>query len=288
MDSDVIRSVGKAGIQRAAESLGGIGRKTGNKIHIHMGEAHRRCQFHGPFNVGGAVTATDSLEHLVGQGLGVDADAVHAVIQEHLQLVPVNGVGTARLNAVLHHIPEVEVLAQMGQQTIHLLCRQRGGRAAAHVERADMEPRVLHHPACRRNFRHQRLQIGFHQLKGLLHRLGDEGAVGAAGGTEGDAHIEGDVVGGQFRLGFCSRLSRLHAEAGTLGGDEIGLLQRALCLRRALAALHQAGGKLAGTHTGQAAPHRDTAQHRHRRFEKAHLQSPLTQTFLLILRQFLG
>ena len=134
------------------------------------------------------------------------------------------------------------MLVQMGQQTIHLLGREGGGRTTAHVEGADGKTRILHHLSRLRDLRHQCLQIGLHQVERFLHRLGDEGAIAAAGRAEGNAHIEGDVVGRKSLLGNAACLGGLHAQTGTLRGDEIRLFQRLFRLRWALPTLHQAGG----------------------------------------------
>ena len=51
------------------------------------------------------------------------------------------------------------------------------------------QPQVPHRPCRPGNFSQQRLQIRLHEPEALLHRLGHEAAIGAAGGAEGNADV---------------------------------------------------------------------------------------------------
>ena len=128
----------------------------------------------------------------------------------------------------------------------------------------------------------QRLQIRLHQLEGALHRLRDEAAIGAARGAEGDADVQGDVVGRQSLLGGDARLGRFDTHAAAGRGYLIGAVQLTVGLTGRHAAAQQPGRQLGGPHAGQAAPRGDAAQNFHRRLEKAHFQRPLPQPLLLI------
>ena len=165
---------------------------------------------------------------------------------------------------------------------IHLPGGQRGGGAAAHVEGLDAQACVLHHLSRQRDLPLQRLQIRLHQLEGALHRLRDEAAIGAARGAEGDADVQGDVVGSERLLGGDARLSRLDAHAAAGRGYLIGAVQLTVGLTGRHAAAQQPCRQLGGPHAGQAAPRGDAAQNFHRCLEKAHFQRPLPQSLLLI------
>ena len=282
VDGDVVRAAFDALVQRVPESLRRVGGQSGNEIHVHMGEAHGGGQLHGGQNIRRRVPPPDGLQYPVIQRLGVDADAVRPVVQQHLQLLPLDGVGTARLDAVLHHAAEIETAVEMGQQVIHLRRRQGGGGAAAHIEGFDAQPRVLYHLRRQRDLPLQRLQIRLHQLEGPLHRLRDEAAIGAAGGAEGDADVQGDVVGRQPLLGGDAGLGRLDAHSAAGRRHLIGVRQLTVRLAGRHAAAQQPGRQLGGPHAGETAPGGNAAQDLHRGLEKAHFQRPLTQSLLLI------
>ena len=165
---------------------------------------------------------------------------------------------------------------------IHLPGGQCGGRAAAHVEGLDAQSRVLYHPGRQRDLPLQRFQIRLHQLEGALHRLGHKAAIGASCGAEGDADIQGDVVGLESLLGGDARLCRLDTHAAAGRGYLIGALQLAVGLPGRHAAAQQSCRQLGGPHARQAAPRGDAAHDLHRRLEKAHFQRPLPQSLLLI------
>ena len=283
VDGDVVRAEGQALVQRAAEALRCVGGQSGDEIHVHMGEAHGGGQRHGRLDVRRRVPAADGPQHRVLHGLGVDADAVGTVIQQHLQLLPGDGVGAACLDAVLRAARQIKALVQMGQQVIHLLRRQSGGRTAAHIEGLDAQTRLRHHAGGVGDLLLQRRQIRLHQAEGLLHRGGDKAAVGAAGGAERDAHIERYLVGQQRTLGRQSRTGRLNGQTAALRRDEVGVAQDAICLTLRSALLQHGTGQLAGADAGERPPAGGDAGDVPRRLEERQLQGALTQTLPLVL-----
>ena len=154
-----------------------------------MGKAHGGGKGHGFFNVRRRVPPPDGLQDAVLQGLGIHADAVAAVVQKHLQLLPVNGIGPSGLDTVFRAAGKVKVMIQVGQEPVHLVGGEGGRRAAAHVKALHPQPQVPHRPCRPGNFSQQRLQIRLHEPEALLHRLGHEAAIGAAGGAEGNADV---------------------------------------------------------------------------------------------------
>ena len=130
MDGDVVGPVGQALVQRPPEALRRVLRQSGDQIHVHMGKAHAGGQCHGLLHVTGRMAAADGGEDVILQRLRINADAVYAVIQQHLQLLPVDGVRPSGLNAVFHAARQIEAAVQVGQQPVHLIGRERGGSAA--------------------------------------------------------------------------------------------------------------------------------------------------------------
>ena len=283
MDGDVVRAEGQALVQRAAEALRRVGRQAGDEVHVHMGEPHGGSKRHGRLDVRRRVLAADGPQHLILHGLGVDADAVRAVVQQDLQLLPCDGVGAARLDAVLRAVGEVKAAVQMGQQVIHLPGRQGGGRAAAHIEGLDAQARLRHHAGSVGDLLFQRCQIGLHQAEGLLHRCGHEAAVGAAGGAERDAHVQGDLIGAQVAFGLQAGPGRLDGQAAALRRDEVGVTQDAVRFALRFSLLQHSAGQLARADAGEGAPAGGNAGDVTRRLEERQLQGALTQTLPLVL-----
>ena len=159
-----------------------------------MGEPGGIHQLHGLADVVSAVPPSDGGQDPVVHRLGVDADPVHAVFPKDRQLLRRDGVGPPCLHGQLHSISQVKSLPQPAQQPVHLLRRQGGGGAAAHVEGPDLQSQVLDHGGGAVRLRQQGLQIGLHQMEGFFHAVADEAAIGAPGGAEGDAHVQGDLI----------------------------------------------------------------------------------------------
>lgn len=70
-------------------------RQPGDQIHIDMAEAHLPRQGVGLLGLAAGVAAADARKRFIVLGLGIDADARHPVVQQRLQLVPVNGIRAA-------------------------------------------------------------------------------------------------------------------------------------------------------------------------------------------------
>ena len=83
---------------------------------------------------------------------------------------------------------------QGSHEPVQLGGRQSRGGAASYINRPYLPSRLGQGAACGGNLPFQGLQEGFHQLEGPAHPGGDEGAVGASGGTEGNPHVEGHLM----------------------------------------------------------------------------------------------
>ena len=114
-------------------------------------------------------------------------------------------------------------------------------------------------------------------MEGLLHTVADKAAIGAAGGTEGDTHIEGDLIGSQGLPGLQPRLGALEAQAAAGGGDKVGIPQDAVRLPEAAALLQQLPGQLGRPDAGEGPPGGGHAGELPGGLEEAQLHNPLEQ-----------
>ena len=197
---------------------------------------------------------SDGPEHMVLQGLGIDGDAAHAVSFQHLQLRPVDGVRPAGLHGILGAALQRQDLPAPGEQTVQLDSGQSGGRTTPHVEGAKTLSSPLQDSAQGVDLLQKGVQIGLQQLQRPAHIGGHKGAVGAPGGTEGDAHIERDLVLLQSALGIQAGLGAVHRQLRPLRGDIAVPLQAGPCLLRGGSGSHLPGGQLHRAHAGEHPP----------------------------------
>ena len=158
-----------------------------------MGEPVGPHQLHGPHRIRRGVAAANGGENVILHSLRIYADPCDVVRFQDGQLFGCDGIRTADLHRDLRTGGEVEGFFQSRQDGIHLIWRQNTGGAAAHVEGAGPQVITAHHVPAGADLRDQSLYIGLHQRKAPFHALTHKGAVGAAGGTEGNTHIQVDV-----------------------------------------------------------------------------------------------
>ena len=137
--------------------------------------------------------AADDLQGPVVHGLRVDADARDAVILQHPQLLPGDGVGTPRLYGEFMAGNPVGVV-QPGNDPVQVRRRQNGGRAAAEVKGAYKKPVFLQQLGAMSDVLYQMIRV-FAQDAFLLGHLGPKGAVKTAAAAEGDVQIHGGAFG---------------------------------------------------------------------------------------------
>ena len=219
-----------------------------------MGEAEGIHQRHGLPQLLSGVAAADGPQHMVLHGLGVHRQAVHPVGFQDGELLGGDGVGPSGLHGDLVAPGAVEGLFKGGEHPVHLVRGQRGGGAAAHVERPHPQALTAHHLAAGADLGNEGVHIGLHQRKAVFHRLAHKGTVGAAGGTKRDAHIHGDVPLSKTRRGFHRRRAGLHGQSCPLGCNEVLLLQKRPGLVGGLPLLQCPGDGLVGPHAGEHAP----------------------------------
>ena len=87
--------------------------------------------------------AAHSLQHLVGHGLRVDGNARRAAVFDDAKLLGIQRVRSSAFDGKFQTAGQVKIPVDRLQQLRHLRARKRCWRAAAHVERADVEARVL-------------------------------------------------------------------------------------------------------------------------------------------------
>ena len=149
---------------------------------------------------------------------------------------------------------EVEGLLEGSQHPVHLLCCQCGGSAAAHVEGPAGKALLADHLPSGADLPDQRVYIGRHQGEAPLHGLAHEGAVGAAGGAEGDAHIDRDIPGIQLLLGGQGGGACLQGQRRPVRGDEICFLQHLAGLLGRLSLGQGPGHRLVRPYAGEHPP----------------------------------
>ena len=135
---------------------------------------------------------------------------------------------------------------------------------------------------CGVHFFQQQLEVRFHQLQRPAHVGGDKGAIGAPGGAEGDAHIDGHLLFSQLLPGGQGGLGAVRGQGGPDGGDPIFPLQLGDGLLRRGPGEHGPGGQLHRAHPGKGPPGRLLAQQGTPGLVKGHLQGVLDHVIDLL------
>ena len=216
-------------------------------------------------------------------GLGVHRYPVYPVPGQDGQLVLGDGVGPPGLHGELGTLGEVYVRFQCRKHLVKLLCRQGGGGAASHVDRAHCPPGLPKEDPGGFNFpaegRHERL----HQRQALVHRCRDEGAVHAPGGAKGDANVEGNFVGGKALNRLHALPGAVHGQSGPEGGNVVVFFQLLLGFLGGCALQNGSGGELGRPHPGEGTPGQIMAQQYGTRLIKTLFYRPLEGVVELFL-----
>ena len=187
---NVVRAHGDNLVKAPCKARGRILGKACDEIHVDVREARAPDLFHRAANIVRRVAAADGRKHVILHRLGVDGNARGVVRAQHAQLFFVDRVGAARLDRQLGETRKVKILLKLCEKAIHLIGRQRGRRAAAHVEGLDVQPHLAHELPRGGDLVKERFEVGLDEREGLFHALGDEAAIGAARGAEGNADVE--------------------------------------------------------------------------------------------------
>ena len=277
MDGDVGGGEGNDGVQGMPEAVEIIGGQARDQVHVDGIEAGVHRLTVGLHHIGGGMGTAAGGENRIHHGLGIDAHAVHAAPGDDIQLFLVQGVGPSALHGELNAAGKVEGLPDAREKLLHLRRGQGGGRTASDIDGTHGLAGTCHQLGGVAQLLVQGFQVRLHQVGIFADGLADEGAVGAAGGAEGDAHIEGNVPGFQLRRRCHGRSGAVQAELCPAGGDEIGLFHFLNGFFVAHARHQAPGGQLGGPDTGQRAPGGDLFQEGQRGLKIALLQDPAAQ-----------
>ena len=140
------------------------------------------------------MAAADRLQHVVPQGLRVDAHPGRSGRPDGAQLVHGHGVRPPGLHCVLPQMGEIKAAFHRPEQRRQLLGRQGGRGSAAEIHRLQPQAQRPSNLPGAGDFLRQQLHIPGHQAFCLFHGLGHKGAVIAAGGAEGDGYIQAEAV----------------------------------------------------------------------------------------------
>ena len=117
--------------------------KPRDEIHVDVVKARLACHPERLDGLGGSVAAADGTQNAVGHRLGVDGDARRAARADGAELRKVERVGPAALHGELQRPREVKMCADRVQKPRHLRRGERGRRAAADVQAADVPAGAL-------------------------------------------------------------------------------------------------------------------------------------------------
>ena len=258
--------------------------QTRDEVHVDIIESGADRLVEGLDGLPGRMAAADGREDLVGHGLGVDGDARGAAGFDHAQLFLVQRVGAAALDREFQTAGKIEARVDGLQQLRHLRARERRRRAAADVERADVETGIPQQLTGMRDLAQQRVQIRRQKLPEALDGLAHERAVRAARRAERDPDIYRKIVRVKQLRGLDGMPRGVDAELCPRRRDKIGLAQQALGVFFAAAAGKAAGRKLRRPHAGERAPRGRGVQHLHGREIVAALQDAPCRAHVGILQ----
>ena len=280
---DVVRAHGDDFVKAPCKALGRILGQARDEVHVDVREVRGAHLLHGTADVVRRMAAADGRKHVILHRLGIDGNARGVVRAQHAQLLFIDRVGAACLDRQFGEICKVEVLLELCEQTVHLAGRQRGRRAAAHVEGLDVQPHLAHELPRGGDLVKERLEVRLHEREGLFHALRHKAAIRAARGAEGDADVKRNVVRFQLRRRADAGVRRLDGEAGAGGLHAVKLLKLPLGLR--LSALADERERdLCRAHARETAPCGGDAEKVLRRAEKADADGVAALAFLFIVR----
>ena len=260
VDGDVGGAEGEDLFQRIGKGGHRVRRQAGDQIHVDALKTGLLGVAEGPHRSFSRVAAADDPQHLIVHGLGVDAHAVTAQGADGLQLGQAQGVRAAALYRIFYQACQVKIPCNFGHQPFHLFLGQGGGGAAADVEGSDPFAAVMQELSHMDDLLLQGVQKTGQEAAEFFNARADKAAIGAAGGAEGDADIEGNVIFFQQTGGLDRGAGGLDAQPPPFGQHMILLLEQALCAFLRAAGEQMARGQLGGPHAGQASPGRRLAQ----------------------------
>ena len=211
---DVLR-VQRDGLPQAAlKAFHRVAGQTGDQVHVDIIVARLARFGVAVQNVLRRVLAPNARQHLVREGLRVDGDAGIAVFLDDRQLFRVRAVRTACFHRIFYDSGKVKIRLYRSHQLAQLVSRKAGGRAAADVDAAQFQARLVGLNADLFHFPAQTVHIGLHHFAITVQIAADKAAVAAPGRAERDADIQAVVLG--FTACFQDRLLQVGNSLGHL------------------------------------------------------------------------
>ena len=87
----------------------------------------------------------DFLQHRIGHGLRIDADAGDTVCFQNRQFLFRDGIRAAGFYGKFHELRQIKLLFHRADQRIQLLSGERCGSAAPEIDGNDTKPQRLHY-----------------------------------------------------------------------------------------------------------------------------------------------
>ena len=175
------------------ENIQILSRQAGDEVHINVLKARFPGLTIGADGILSGMGAAHPPEGFVAEGLRIHGNAVHAAVAQHGKLLRVDGIGPSRFHRPFHR-PR-ELFLGRREDSFQIGAGNGRGRTATHIGGANLPPRPAHHLSADGDFVQQRVHIGLYQLA-FAQFSGGEGAIGAAGGAEGNADVQ---IKGVFR-----------------------------------------------------------------------------------------
>ena len=120
------------------ERLIRVTRQADNEVHIDIRKARFPREVKRIHSLLRRVAAADVFEHVVLQGLRVDADTRNAAFKQRIQLCTVNGIRAAGLYRKFLALRHVERIFHNADHLRKLLCGERRGCAAPDIHSAQV------------------------------------------------------------------------------------------------------------------------------------------------------
>ena len=143
----VHRNIAGVQVQHLPDGIGKarriIRRQSRNQVHIDIVKPGLNGLFIRLDGLLRRVPAAHSLQNLIGHGLRIDGNARRAAVLDDAELLGIQRVRPSALDGKFQAAGQIKIPVDRVQQPRHLCARKRRRRAAAHVERADVEARIF-------------------------------------------------------------------------------------------------------------------------------------------------
>ena len=225
MYRDVLGAQGHNAVKGGREGLEAVPGESRDEIGVDHGDARGAGNLIGLVEHLGIVGAADVAQHVITQSLGIDADTPHAILSGHSELFRGDGIGSARFQRILLQGADIGHALHGPQQEGQLIGIQNGGGPTAHVDGTHPQTQAVDGLKGLLQIVDEPLEVLGNEGQKPLGGIGHEGAVGTAGGAEGDGDVDRAVPspGGADEPRLVD--GHVGGEGGLLGDDEVILGQ---------------------------------------------------------------